>query len=118
MKQILTVLMIPLLLCGCANISPMGKDTYLSSRRGTAWSTIGSLKAKCLKDADRFCKKNGLAMVPVSTAGRNGGFGVMGSCEVVFLAVPPNDPRNVPPDVIRDSDSTIEYRQRKVGDKP
>ncbi len=67
---------------------PMGKDTYMVSHKGGAGSTQFSLKAKCLKEANKFCEKKGLVMVVVSTAGRDPGFGVMGSCEVEFpLAV-------------------------------
>lgn len=95
----------------------MGKDTYLINRRGSMFSTVGSLRIQCLKEANRFCEKKGLEMVAVSTSGRNGAPGVVGSCELVFLAVPPNDPRNVPPDVLKDSDSIIEYRQRKMKDQ-
>ena len=119
MKKLSALFLIAMVFCGCSSpISKMGKDTYLISRRGSMFSTVGSLRIKCLKEANRFCDKRGLAMVAVSTSGRNGAAGVVGSCELVFLAVPPDDPRNVPPDVLKDSDEIIEYRQRRLGDKP
>lgn len=90
-------------LCGCVGptFAPMGKDTFMICHRGEIYSTVGSLKITCLRDANKYCEKRGLVMVPVSTSGHDGGLGVMGTCELVFLAVPANDPRNVSPNVMQ-----------------
>ena len=77
------------LLAGCATgVVPMGQDTYMVAHKGSAWSSVSGLKADCLRDANRFCEKKGLALVVVSSSGNNGGFGVFGNCEVIFMAVP------------------------------
>lgn len=94
-------------LCGCVGptFAPMGKDTFMICHRGEIYSTVGSLKITCLRDANKYCEKRGLVMIPVSTSGHDGGFGVMGTCELVFLAVPADDPRNVSPNMMRAPDS-------------
>jgi hypothetical protein len=100
-----------LTLSGCASgVVSMGKDTYMVARKGSSWSTATSLKAKCLKDANEYCERRGLVMVPVSFAGRDGGIGVMGSCEVVFRAVSPTDAENVRPNMRPDANQIIEQR--------
>jgi hypothetical protein len=79
----------------------MGKDTFFVSHTGSTLTTVSSLKVECLKDANQYCEQRGLAMVVVSTTGHDGRFWTSkrAECELVFLAVPPNDPRNRPPDV-------------------
>jgi len=52
-----------------------------------------AMKQKCLRDADRFCRKRGLGMVPVNATVRDGqAFVNNASCEFVFKAVPTNSP--------------------------
>jgi hypothetical protein len=94
-------------LCGCvgSTFAPMGKDTFIVVHRGEIYSTVGSLKIECLSDANAYCQKKGLVMVPVSTSGHDGGVGVIGECELVFLAVPASDPRNTSPNMERSPDS-------------
>lgn len=94
------------LLAGCSTgIVPMGRETFMVSQKGSVYSTVGSLKAKCLKQANAYCENKGLSMVIVSTSGHDGGFGVMGTCELEFLAVPKSDPRNQNPTLKRAPDS-------------
>lgn len=83
---------------GCStNIVSMGGDTFFVEHRGSSWSTSSSLKLKCLKDANKFCNKRKLSMVVIQTSGHDGGFGVVGSCELIFKAVPTNSIENVSP---------------------
>jgi len=82
------------------------------SRKGSALSTESSLKAKCYRDAYKYCIKRGLVMVPVSFTGHEPGFGIMGSCEVVFRAVSTNDYENARPNMIPGADVIIEHRER------
>jgi hypothetical protein len=90
---------------GCASgVVPMGRDTYMVAHKGSSWSTVSSLKAECLKDANRYCDKRRLAMVPISTSGHDGGFGIVGSCELTFRAVKESDAENVRPNMERSPD--------------
>lgn len=83
----------------------MGRDEFMVEHRGTAVSSVSSLKIKCLLDANAYCEKHGLAMVPVSTEGHEKTAWATASCELVFLAIPPNDPRNKTPFLERSPDS-------------
>jgi hypothetical protein len=107
MKMALGLILCVLALCGCSTFAPMGKDTYMVCHRGSTYSTEGSLKILCLQDANKYCEQRGLAMVVVSTTGHDGSFWTSrgGECELVFLAVPPNDPRNTLPNMERAPDS-------------
>lgn len=79
------------LMSGCSTgIVSMGKDEFMVSHKGSAYSTESALKAKCLKDANRYCEERGLEMTVVSTIGHDPAFGVMGVCELVFKASPTN----------------------------
>jgi hypothetical protein len=47
-----------------------------------------AVEAECYQDANQFCKKRGLVMVPVSTTMINGqAFVHNASCKLVFKAV-------------------------------
>jgi len=77
----------------------MGKDTYMVERGGWPHMNQFALETHCLKDANRFCEKRGLAMVPISRIGRDGQvFQNNATFKLVFRAVPPNSPMNVPPE--------------------
>src|ERR1022692_1971267 len=95
------------LICGCAsNVVPMGKETYMIQHGGWPHMNESSLEAKCLKDANSFCEKRGLVMVPVSINGIDGrAFVNNASCKVVFRAVPKGSPEDVPPAMMRAPDS-------------
>jgi hypothetical protein len=110
----LLVCSLAIALCGCSTgVVPMGKDTYMISRKGTGWATHGEMKAKCYRDANKFCAKRGLEMVPVSTTGKDGTPGFLpATCELTFRAVPPNDPENVRPIIQKVPDITVEHRER------
>lgn len=79
----------------------MGKDTYMVAYRGTDLNTMYGLKAQCLKSANEYCEKQGLAMVVVSTSGHDGNPVPFDDkpavCELIFKAVPTNSPQNVAP---------------------
>jgi hypothetical protein len=109
MKKIILPMLITvaILLCGCAsNVVPMGRDTFMVEHGGWPDMNESSLEAKCFREANAFCEKKGLVMVPVSINGTDGRvFANNASCKVVFLAVPPNDPRNAPPHLERSPDA-------------
>ena len=50
----------------------------------------------CYRDADRFCKRNGLSMVPVSVTGHDASVGIAATCELTFKAVQPGSAEDVP----------------------
>jgi hypothetical protein len=113
-RRFLSVFCLVLALCGCSTgVVPMGRDTYMISRKGSGWATEGELKAKCYRDADKFCTKRGLAMVPVSEKGKDGTPGFFpATCELVFRAVSPDDPENARPLMQKVPDITVEHRER------
>jgi len=102
-----------IVLAGCSTgITPMGKDTYFVSYKGSAFATAGSAKAKCYRLADDFCAKRGLAMVPKSVLAHETAPFAPATCELEFLAVPKDDPRNQTPNLIRAPDSVNVIKQQ------
>ncbi len=92
-KKVPFTILIAAFLVGCSStgIVSMGRDTYMVAYQGSTLQSKASLEAKCLNDANAFCAKKGLVMVPISSSGRNGlpvPFGKGGTCELVFKAVP------------------------------
>ena len=107
-----------LVLCGCATgptFAPMGRDEFMVEHQGGAYSSASALKILCLRDANKYCIEHGLVMVPVSTSGKDGQIeawgSIRGNCELVFLAVPANDPRNKTPNMERSPDSVNVIKQ-------
>lgn len=97
MKKIITIAALAVVCAGCSTgVVPMGKDTYMIARRGTVYTPEFTLEARCLKEAGKYCKKRGQAMVFISKSGHDGGVGMMSTCEVIFMMVPTNSPLNVP----------------------
>jgi hypothetical protein len=84
---------------GCAGgkVVSLGKDTYMVQRGGWPHMNMYALQAKCVEDANRFCAKRGLVMVPVSTVGRDGNvLANNATFKLEFMAVPTNSPLNRP----------------------
>jgi hypothetical protein len=100
MKFCIPIIFSLALCAGCASsIVPMGKDTYMVERGGWPHMNEFAMEADCLKAANRFCKKRGMAMVVVSTTGRDGQvFANNASCRLIFKTVPTNSPLNVVPE--------------------
>jgi hypothetical protein len=96
-----------LLICGCAsNVVPMGKDTYMIEHGGWPDMSEAPLEADCLRDANHFCDKKGMAMETVSITGINGrAFINNASCKLVFRTIPKGSPQDVPPNMARDTNS-------------
>jgi hypothetical protein len=94
MKKIVIPMALTLLaLTGCVGgrVIPMGDDTYTVERRGEIYSTKFSLEAECLKDANKYCQKHKLHMTVLEANGSDPTAMVhMGSCQLVFKAVPTN----------------------------
>ena len=83
-----------LVLASCSSgIVPAGPQTYMASCSIGAAGTGATGKAKLYRQANDWCVKRGLVMVPVTSdstepvAGRG-----MGSASLTFRALPPGDP--------------------------
>jgi len=75
----------------------MGRDTYMISGSQpslTSLSNSGALKARLLKEANDWCKNNGLVMIPMNYQGFDG---ASINAEIIFRAVPANDSENIRP---------------------
>jgi hypothetical protein len=93
MQQTLLLVGIVLLVAGCSSgIQPAGPDTYIITRRVSAFSTGASAKAEAYREASEWCAKRGLVMVPVESDAKDPGFGRFGSSELLFRALKPGDP--------------------------
>jgi len=88
-----------LLLASCSTgVVPMGRDTYMISGMSPGLVNSGAVRAKLLRQADAWCRKQGLVMVPVSYSGQDAIYGQQAAnAEVIFRAVPPSDPENQRP---------------------
>lgn len=89
----------------------MGKDTYMMSKNGTAIAVGSNLKAELYREADAWCRQQGLVMVPVSESQKDGIAGVrLGSAEIVFRAVKADDIENQRTNLRQSPDTVIEVR--------
>jgi hypothetical protein len=82
------------LLSGCASsVVPAGPDTYMISTTEVGVTQGGRAKAAAYREADAWCRKHGLVMVPIAVdqhaAER---FGRYGGAELTFRALRPGDP--------------------------
>jgi len=102
----LKLLTIAALLTSCSTgVVPMGKDTYMISGMSPGMVSAGGVRAKLLREANRWCAKRGLAMVPLSYSGQGAVIGQRAAnAEIIFRAVPPNDPENKRPNPERQAD--------------
>jgi len=82
------------LLGGCASpVVPMGANTFMVEHGGWPHMNQFALEAKCVRDANRYCERRGLVMVPVSTSGQEGqAFSHNATCKFIFRAVPMKQP--------------------------
>lgn len=83
------------LLTGCTSaVVPAGPDTYFVSRGPLPiWASAARAKSDCYQEADAWCRKRGLVMVPVSSAAKDAIAGKEpGSAELTFRALKPGDP--------------------------
>lgn len=73
-------------------VVPVGGGVYMLSKNGTGVSVGSNLKADLYREANAWCEKQGLVMVPVSESGTDGVAGLsLGSAEIKFRAVKPGD---------------------------
>jgi len=93
-------------LASCSTgVVPMGRDTYMISGMSPGLVNSGAVRAKLLRQADKWCKEKGLVMIPVSYSGQDAVYGQQAAnAEVVFRAVPPSDPENMRPKYERTPD--------------
>ncbi len=86
-----------LLLAGCATgprVVPAGPQTYMvSTGGGLGWRTTeASARETVLRQAERFCKKRGLVMVPLTLDVHPGELEEYEpAADLVFRALPPGD---------------------------
>lgn len=98
MRKATVSIALGLLVTGCASnpgVAPLGPDSYVVSRQAaTAFSGLGSLRAKALREADEFCKKQGRALRVVHTKDSEPPyiFGNYPRTEVEFMCLRPDDP--------------------------
>ena len=94
MKCVLPLL-IALAVAGCSSgVVPAGPQTYMISvTEGPGLTNGGAAKARALRDADEWCHKRGLVMVPVDVAQHGTQpFGRYAGAELTFRALKPGDP--------------------------
>ena len=83
----------------------MGRDTYMISGSTPGMVSSATVRARLLREADKWCRQNGLVMIPVSYGGQDAVVGQhTANAEVIFRAVPPSDPDNARPRYERQPD--------------
>lgn len=104
------------LLLGCSTgVVPMGRDTYMIAGSSPGLIGTATVRARLLREADSWCRKRGLVMVPLNYSGRDAVLGGdWANSEVIFRAVPPSDPENhrVRYERAADRHEVIEVRHR------
>ena len=108
-----------LVFVGCASNSgviSMGNNTFMITHQAaTGFSGSGSLKADVVRDAAKYCEMRGKQMkvVSITEALPPYIFGNFPKAEIVFKALPPNDPELKTEPAFDPSGIQI-----KVGEKP
>lgn len=102
-------------LTGCVSSSDIlstGPDTYtISAGARAGFSTVG-VREKVYKEANEFCAKKGLVMVPVSFKARPGELGRHPpSADLTFRALKPGDPAIANAQAVADADETVAVSQ-------
>lgn len=98
-----------------SGVVPMGRDTYMISGSSPGLIGTGTVRAKLLKQADAWCRSQGLVMVPLNYSGSDAVVGGQwANSEVIFRAVPPSDAENIRMRYERGADhhQVIEIRKR------
>lgn len=73
---------------GTNGVVKIGPDTYMLGRFGNFTDASGSaVKARLFIEANEYCGKQGLEMVPGDSTARDSGFGTYASAEVQFRCV-------------------------------
>jgi hypothetical protein len=87
-------LLVVCLLTGCmTGVTPAGPDTYMIAGAVTGFESPGIVKARLYKQANEWCAKQGLVMVPVSSDATPYELGRRaGNVELFFRALKPGDP--------------------------
>jgi hypothetical protein len=83
-------------LFGCSTgVVPMGRDTYMIAGSSPGLVQSATIRARLLREADSWCRKQGLVMVPLNYSGREAVIGSnCANSEIIFRAVPPTDAEN------------------------
>jgi hypothetical protein len=96
-----------------SGIVPIGPSTYMLSGSSPGLIGKGAVEAKLLKQANEWCQKQGLVMVPIDSKGQDAIYmGNWANAEVKFKAVPPSQAGSVPSSYSAAPNMIIETRQR------
>jgi hypothetical protein len=90
------LILLSIVLAGCSTgVVPMGRDTYMIAGSSPGLVQSATIRARLLREADSWCRKQGLVMVPLNYSGREAVIGShCANSEVIFRAVPPTDAEN------------------------
>ena len=82
------------LITGCmSSVTPAGPNTYYLSKGSLPiWMSAANAQADCYEQANTWCAKRGLVMVPVTSNADPSRFGHAGSAAITFRALKPGDP--------------------------
>lgn len=71
-------------------IVPIGPSTYMLSGSSPGLIGKGAVEAKLLKQANEWCQKKGLVMIPIDSTGHDAIYmGNWANAEIKFKALPP-----------------------------
>jgi len=102
------------ILAACTTgIVPIGPNTYMLSGSSPGLIGKGAVEAKLLKQANEWCEKRGMVMIPIDSTGHDAIYmGNWANAEVKFKAVPPSQAGNVPSGYSAAPNQIIETRAR------
>ena len=104
------------LLSGCSTgVVPLGRDTYMISGSQPVLVGSGVVRARLLREADAWCRKQGLVMVSLNWTGHDAVFGRMpANADLTFRAMPASNYENQRPNMERavDYHQIVEVRNR------
>jgi hypothetical protein len=102
------------ILAACTSgIVPIGPSTYMLSGSSPGLIGKGAVEAKLLKQANEWCQKQGLVMIPIDSTGQDAMYmGNWANAEVKFKAVPPSQAGSVPSSYSAAPNYIIETRAR------
>jgi len=96
-----------------SGIVPIGPSTYMLSGSSPGLIGKGAVEAKLLKQANEWCQKQGLVMIPIDSTGQDAMYmGNWANAAVKFKAVPPSQAGSVPSSYSAPPNLIIETRAR------
>ncbi len=93
MKRVIVILSSTVIMgCTATGVVPMGQDTFMIGRQGSALASTSALKGESFKEASEYCSKSGKAVFIVNTREVPGGFGRLAESEIQFRCLEPGNP--------------------------